>query len=93
MNAIQAMLAQKRKLTPKVGFNLVGLDDFELPGDQLFLISHHTTEADAKKAQKVYAKTNAGIKTFIYGLHFKSENVSDRMLELISDLPKPSQSK
>lgn len=87
------MLVQKRKLTPTVGFNLVGLDDFELPGEQLFLISHHTTEPQAKQAQKTYAKHNKDTQTFIYGSHTKAESLEDRMRALISDLPKPSQPK
>lgn len=83
MNPIKAMLAQKKKLTPKRGFNLVGLDDFEAPGEQLFLISQHKTEAEAKTAQKKYGTKT---KTFIYGSADASEGVLGQMDDLIAEL-------
>ncbi len=67
MGALESMLAQKAALTPKKGFNLVGLDDYEDPGEQLFLISSHKTEAEATASQKRYKSRNKDVKTFIYG--------------------------
>lgn len=81
------MLAQKKEMTPKTGFNLVGLDDFEDPGEQLFLISSHKTEAEAKSAQKKYGSRNKDVKTFIYGSAGKSEsNMVDEMNALLASL-------
>lgn len=78
------MLAQKKEMTPKKGFNLVGLDDFERPGEQLFLISHHDTEPEARAASRKYNKLNKDTKTFIYGSSGKSESVVDRMNALLT---------
>lgn len=50
-----------KKFTPDKGFNLVGIDDFGMPGESLYLIEHFDTKDDAIVAQK---KMN--IKTAIY---------------------------
>ena len=62
-----AMLAQKKQMTPKEGFNLVGLDDYEEPGDQLFLIGHYDTNEEAVKAEKDHNRRNKDVRTFVYG--------------------------
>ena len=43
---------EKIKLTPKTGFNLVGIDYFEDTGNQLYLIEHFEMYQDALKAKK-----------------------------------------
>ena len=40
------------KLTPKTGFNLVGIDYFEDTGNQLYLIEHFEMYQDALNAKK-----------------------------------------
>ena len=52
---IEAMLAQKARMIPEKGFRLVGLDDFEPPGSQLYPISLHATRKEAEAAMKKYA--------------------------------------
>lgn len=46
----EAMAKRKIELTPKVGFNVVGVDAFEHGADALFLVGHfdNRKEADAK---------------------------------------------
>lgn len=43
---------EKLLLTPESGFNLVGIDPFEIPGKQLYLIEHFDMYQDALKAKK-----------------------------------------
>ncbi len=43
---------EKNNLTPEVGFNLVGLDYFADPGDQLYLVEHFEIYQDALNAKK-----------------------------------------
>ena len=43
---------QKIKLTPETGFNLVGIDYFEEPGNQLYLVEHFEMYQDALNAKK-----------------------------------------
>ena len=43
---------EKKKLTPKTGFNLVGIDYFEDTGNQLYLIEHFEMYQDALNAKK-----------------------------------------
>ena len=43
---------QKENLTPKNGFNLVGIDYFEDPDGRLYLIEHYDMYQDALDAKK-----------------------------------------
>ena len=43
---------EKIKLTPKTGFNLVGIDYFEDTGNQLDIIEHFDMYQDALNAKK-----------------------------------------
>ena len=43
---------EKIKLTPENGFDLVGIDYFAEPGNQLYLIEHFEMYQDALKAKK-----------------------------------------
>ena len=43
---------EKIKLTPKSGFDLIGIDYFAEPGSQLYLIEHFEMYHDALKAKK-----------------------------------------
>jgi hypothetical protein len=43
---------EKMKLTPKTGFNLVGIDYFEDTGNQLYIIEHFHMYQDALNAKK-----------------------------------------
>jgi len=43
---------EKMKLTPKTGFNLVGIDYFEDTGNQLYIIEHFDMYQDALNAKK-----------------------------------------
>lgn len=42
---------EKLALTPESGFNLVGIDPFEVPGKKLYLIEHFDMYQDALKAK------------------------------------------
>jgi hypothetical protein len=43
---------EKVKLTPEVGFDLVGIDYFAEPGNQLYLVEHFEMYQDALNAKK-----------------------------------------
>jgi hypothetical protein len=43
---------EKIKLTPEIGFNLVGIDYFEDTGNQLYLVEHFEMYQDALNAKK-----------------------------------------
>ena len=43
---------EKIKLTPESGFDLVGIDYFAEPGNQLYLIEHFEMYQDALNAKK-----------------------------------------
>ncbi len=48
--ATLAVLADRSRFTPATGWNLVGIDTFEIPGEQLYLISHHGKKSEAMAA-------------------------------------------
>jgi hypothetical protein len=53
-------LAQKDRLahTPEKGFNLVGIDNFEPLGEQLYLIKHFENEEEAIAALEAWKKNH-----------------------------------
>lgn len=51
---LDKMLADRDEHTPKTGYNLVGIDDYEEPGKQLYLINHFDAYEEASEAQKKY---------------------------------------
>jgi hypothetical protein len=56
----------QRHLPKNGGYNLVGLDDFEEAGEQLYLVGNFKTKEEAEKAKKDYAKKTDD-KLFVYG--------------------------
>jgi len=54
----------RKSLIPKTGFNVVAIDDHELPWEALYLVGHFENKNDAKKAQ--VEKLKKGIKSYIY---------------------------
>ncbi len=64
---IDKMTANKKKFIPKEGFNVVGVDDYEDPGEQLFLIAHYKTEDVAKARLDRFKKNNPDTPAYVYG--------------------------
>lgn len=63
MKYILKMIEDKNRHTPVSGFNLVGLDDLEPPGEQLYLIGNFPTMEEALAAQAAWSHSD---KTYIY---------------------------
>lgn len=57
----------KKKMIPKEGFNLVGVDTFEDPGHELYLISHYATQHQADEALRQRKRKNPDETVYIYG--------------------------
>ena len=67
-SVIDKMLAAKRAMIPRKGYNLVGLDDYEKPGEELYLIAHFATRRAAEKEKAARERENPdGDRMFIYG--------------------------
>ena len=49
---LEAMMKDKKRWIPKAGegFNVVGVDDFELPGEQMYLVGNFPDRAAAEAA-------------------------------------------
>ncbi|WP_224999931.1 hypothetical protein [Cesiribacter sp. SM1] len=65
--SIQKILEQKQKYVPKTGYNVVGVDRYEIPGsdDALFLIAHTHSLQEAEHIRAQY-NGNEGITAYIY---------------------------
>jgi hypothetical protein len=59
--------ADKAKFIPKSGYSVVGIDDFEMPGEQLYLIGHFGSEQAAQSALTKFRKDNPSEKAYVYG--------------------------
>lgn len=64
---IGAILAEKDRFTPEHGFNLVGRDDFEPAGEQLYLVGHFPRREDAEAAMAARLAENPDEALYIYG--------------------------
>jgi hypothetical protein len=51
-NAMERAMKDREAHTPEKGFNLVGIDDFEPFGEQLYTIRHFDNMEDAEAALK-----------------------------------------
>ena len=67
MGMIEKMLDARRNLTPTEGFNLVGIDDFEPFGEELYLVGHFATKEEAIAEQQRRDRLYPGHTYVIYG--------------------------
>jgi hypothetical protein len=49
-DSLSAALARRKELTPKDGWNLVDIDDYEEPPENLYLVAHFEDEKEARAA-------------------------------------------
>ena len=63
---LEAMRRNKRKFLPQSGYNVVGVDDFELPGEQMFLVGHYPTREAAQAALEKFKERNPGHEGYVY---------------------------
>ena len=64
---IGAALKRMDELTPKEGFNLVGVDPLGHPGEELYLIDHFDARGDATRALAAKKAADPGGTFYIYG--------------------------
>lgn len=50
---------------PSAGYNVVNVDRYKAPGEDMWVLSHHKTEAEAEAAAKKYAAE--GIECGVWG--------------------------
>lgn len=67
MSRMDDIAREKKEFTPSSGFNLVGVDTFEDPGEQLYLIKHFTGRGEAETALKKRKSENEDEALHIYG--------------------------
>ena len=65
-NLFDRVQARVKEMTPKTGFNVVGVDKFETPGEELYLVGHFALRSDAEKALLQKKKESPGDDYHIY---------------------------
>lgn len=64
-NWLEKATEQIAKFTPKTGFNIVGVDRMERPGEALYLVDHASDSGTAEKLRVAHEK-KSGNKTYVY---------------------------
>lgn len=70
MSDFDKRLAAKQDMTPAPGqgYNLVGMDSFEEPGEELYLIGHFPTKREAERVKEERQRVGPpGEVLYIYG--------------------------
>lgn len=68
MSTIDAILAEVERFTPRAGrYHVVGLDEFERPGEMLYLIGAYTTRAEAEDAAAARRRDDPDEIVHVYG--------------------------
>lgn len=63
---LEEMRKDKGSVTPKTGYNVVGVDDFEPPGDQLYIIGHYESREEAEAALARWKESHED-PAYVYG--------------------------
>jgi len=66
MSSMSKRLAQKKQFVPESGYNVVGVDSFEKPGEELYLIAHVDTEKEANAIAAKKRKAHSD-KVYVFG--------------------------
>ena len=66
MTDLDKRLEAKEQFTPETGANLVGLDDFEAPGEELYLVGNFPTKQAAEFERARRLKETPNEKLFVY---------------------------
>jgi len=66
MTPLKKRIEAMKEMTPTKGFNLVGVDDYEEPGDELFLVGNYATREAAELERSVREKASPDVKFYIY---------------------------
>jgi hypothetical protein len=65
MSGLEDAHAEIRKFTPEEGFNVVGVDAFERPGEALYLVGHYATRHEAQAAARAH-EASSGDRAHVY---------------------------
>lgn len=66
MKTLETVAKQVEEMTPKTGFNVVGVDRFEPVGEALYFVSHHDTRAAAEAVVSTMSQANREDSFYVY---------------------------
>ncbi len=67
---LKVVLEERKRMTPKKGFNIVTFDDFGRPGEMLELVAHADTMEEAERIKQALK----GDTVYIYGVDGTNSN-------------------
>lgn len=68
MTTLDERIAQKNKLIPTAGYNVVSVDSFGIDAaDEAMVVGHFDTKGEADAARTRMAMKNAGYRYYVYG--------------------------
>ncbi len=65
--SVDKILEDRKRFVPKKGYNLIGIDEHELPHEAAYLIDHFVDEAAGKKALEARLEAVPHEKAFLLG--------------------------
>lgn len=65
---IDAIVADIKRCTPTTGYNLVGIDLYEAPGECAYVVGHFTTREAADAALRARSLADPDERLHVYGL-------------------------
>lgn len=66
MTTLETVNKRIAEMTPKTGFNVVGVDRFESVAEALYFVSHHDTRAAAEAVVKAMSQANVEDSFHVY---------------------------
>lgn len=66
MKTLETVAKRVEEMTPKTGFNVVGVDRFEPVEEALYFVSHHETRTAAEAAAKAMSQANVEDSFHVY---------------------------
>ena len=66
---MKAMMEDKKRWVPKQGegYNVVAVDTYEVPGEQMYLVSNHADEPAAQAALEKFKAQHPDEMAYVYG--------------------------
>jgi hypothetical protein len=88
-NMLDKILEAKKRVTPEQGFNVVGIDTYEMPGEEPFVIGHYDTVEEANAMVTAYKQSYPDTPVYVYGVQAAEQEVQKSVLQKFHDFTVP----
>lgn len=88
-NMLDKILEAKKRVTPEQGFNVVGIDTYEMPGEEPFVIGHYDTVEEANAMVTAYKQSYPDTPVYVYGVQAAEQPVQKSSAQKFHDFTAP----